>query len=154
MLTAPPSFGQPTQETNDQIVQVVSGDPEMNIAIAKARATLDKFIATLKSPKSWQESFLIKGKFTVLGETEHIWIADIYYDGNAFHGVLTNEPTLPGLKFKQVVTVSRDDVSDWMYIANGKLVGGYTTRELRRRQSKEERESNDAARPYVIEDRS
>lgn len=125
----------------------------MNMAIAKARATLGKFIAALNAPKSWQKSFLIKGKFTVLGEVEHIWIADIYYDGKAFHGVLANEPSLPGLKFKQEVTVSRDDVSDWMYIANGKLVGGYTTRELRRRQSKEERERNDAASPYAIEDR-
>ncbi len=145
------SFGQPLQ-TRDPIVKVALGDPEMTQAITKAQATLDRFIASLRSPKSWQQSFLVKGRFTTLGEVEHIWVADISFDGRLFHGVLANEPRLPGLKFKQLVTVSREDVSDWMYIANNKLVGGYTIRVLRKRQSKEEREREDASRPYTIDD--
>jgi uncharacterized protein YegJ (DUF2314 family) len=144
------SFGQPSQ-TRDPIVKVAPGDPEMTQAIAKAQTTLDRFIATLRSPKSWQQSFLIKGRFTALGEVEHIWVADLTFDGRLFHGVLANEPRLPGLKFKQLVFVPREDVSDWMYVANNKLVGGYTIRVLRKHQSKDEREREDASRPYAID---
>lgn len=136
------------------IVEVAPGDPEMTQAIAQARSTLDRFIVALRSPQSWQQSFLIKGRFSALGDVEHIWVADLIFDGHRFHGVIANEPRLPGLKFKQLISVPRDDVTDWMYLSNNKLVGGYTTRVLRKRQSKEERERQDATRPYVIDDDS
>lgn len=39
-------------------------------------------------------------------------------------------------------------ISDWMYIEDGYLVGGYTTRVIRDRMTEEERKKHDAQAPY------
>jgi uncharacterized protein YegJ (DUF2314 family) len=136
---------------NPAIVSVSDTDHEMNAAMEKARSTLNEFIQRVARPSPSDQWFLVKGRFTHGGEIEHIWVADIVFDGKAFLGVLANEPKLSGLKFKQRVIVPLDNVSDWMYVSNGKLVGGYTTRVLYRRMSPEEREHDDAQRPYRID---
>jgi uncharacterized protein YegJ (DUF2314 family) len=38
-----------------------------------------------------------------------------------------------------MATVSKSEISDWFYIDNGKLVGGYTIRVLYSRMSPEEK---------------
>jgi uncharacterized protein YegJ (DUF2314 family) len=40
---------------------------------------------------------------------------------------------------RQRVTVAPRDVSDWMFVRNGKLMGGYTTRVLNARLSPDQR---------------
>jgi uncharacterized protein YegJ (DUF2314 family) len=39
-------------------------------------------------------------------------------------------------------------ISDWMYIEDGYLVGGYTTRVIRDRMTPKERTAYDAQAPY------
>ena len=48
----------------------------------------------------------------------------------------------------QWVSFDPDDITDWMYIEDGRLIGGYTTRLLRERMSPEERKQLDASAPY------
>ena len=121
----------------------------MNAAIAKAQATLSNFIAALSSPQTNQQYFLVKGRFTAGDVVEHIWVADVTFDGKVFRGVIANDPeSIPNLAFKQPVDVSLAQVSDWMYVQDGKLVGGYTSRVLRNRMSEGERKELDAKIPY------
>jgi uncharacterized protein YegJ (DUF2314 family) len=134
---------------DDQVVAVNQQDAEMNAAIAKAHATLTNFIAVLSSPQTNQQYFLVKGKFTAGDVVEHIWVADVTFDGKVFRGVLANDPeNIPGLSFKQPVEVPPAQVSDWMFVQDGKLVGGYTSRVLRSRMTDEERRELDAKIPY------
>lgn len=139
-------------QQKDAILPVLPDDRAMNTAIQKARGSLPDFVRRLQNPQPLDKAFLIKGRFEWMGQVEHIWVADLSLQGDRFHGVLANEPRIPTLKFKQSVTVPMDRVSDWMYLSNNRLIGGYTLRELRKRQTPAERAAEDKVRGYVIED--
>jgi uncharacterized protein YegJ (DUF2314 family) len=140
-----------SSQTNqgDSVIKVADGDAEMNAAISNAKATLTSFITTLHAPQSNQNYFLIKGKFASGDSYEHIWVADISFDGSNFCGVVANEPEKSsGLSFKQKVEVATTNVTDWMYVQDGKLVGGFTSRVLRSRMTEKERQDEDSSIPY------
>jgi uncharacterized protein YegJ (DUF2314 family) len=138
-----------TSQKDDHVITISAGDKEMNAAISEAQSTLTNFIATLASPQPNQKYFLVKGKFASGNAVEHIWVADVTFDGKVFRGVIANDPEiLSGLSFKQHVEVQPIQVSDWMFIQDGKLVGGYTLRVLRDRMTEQERRDQDAKIPY------
>ena len=51
----------------------------------------------------------------------------------------------------QKVTVEPSKISDWMFVQNGRLVGGYTLRVLRDAMSPSERKEFDKNVPFVID---
>jgi uncharacterized protein YegJ (DUF2314 family) len=111
-------------------------DPEMDKAIANAPTTVQKFIDALKSPQPNQKSFAIKKGFKQGAMTEYMWLTDVTYDGTNFRGVLNNDPVdVKNVKIGDALNVSPQEISDWMYVENGKLVGGYTLRVLFNRES-------------------
>ena len=111
----------------DRISYVSAGDAKMNAAMATARATVGKFKTALASPASDQTGFSVKMPVTEDGKTEHMWLADVTYDGKSFHGTINNEPEMvKSVKLGQKVSVDATGISDWMYVDKGALVGGYT----------------------------
>jgi uncharacterized protein YegJ (DUF2314 family) len=139
---------------NARVVPIPDEDQEINAAMDKARSSLNEFIERFNHPHASDKWFLVKGRFTHGDRIEHIWVADLVFDGKVFSGVLANEPEIPGLKFKQHVSISLDNVSDWMYVSDGRPIGGFTTRVLYGRMSPEERKRDDAERPYRIDEPS
>lgn len=117
--------------------QVSSEDEEMLAAYAKARSTLPQFIKTLKTPAQGQHSFAIKRAFAgPENVVEHLWITDVTFDGNHFRGTLSNTPSAAtGLAIGDEIEVLPEDISDWMYLDNGRLVGGYSMKILKERGS-------------------
>ncbi|HWB61242.1 MAG TPA: DUF2314 domain-containing protein [Chthoniobacteraceae bacterium] len=110
---------------------VTDKDTEMRMAVRDARGSVDKFIAALQSPAKTQHDFEVKKPFVQDGNVEHIWLSHVTYSGHRFHGNVDNHPKfIKGLKFGQHVSVNPDEISDWAYIDNGQLVGGYTVRVL------------------------
>jgi len=65
----------------------------------RASNTLNEFIERFTHPRTSDKWFLVKGRFTYEGRVEHIWVADLVFDGKVFLGVLANEPKLPGFDF-------------------------------------------------------
>lgn len=124
------------------MIDVEDDDAEMNAAIAKSRATVDKFITALNNPTPTQEGFSVK----LLveddnGDGEHMWISPVKLEGNNFVGILNNEPRdLTNVKFGDELTVAKDEISDWMYMDDGLTVGGYSIRLLIERAPPEQRE--------------
>jgi uncharacterized protein YegJ (DUF2314 family) len=56
-------------------------------------------------------------------------LSDVEFAGGRFKGKVDNAPMkIHGLKIGQVVSANPDEISDWAYVDNGKLVGGYTIR--------------------------
>ena len=131
-----------------RIVEFSSDDADMAAAIDTARQTIEQFLDAFSSPNQDQTAFLLKVTFTSGNEVEHIWVADLQVTGATFRGVIANEPRLPALHFKQLVEFTPREVTDWMFIDRGKLVGGYTTKLIRQLMSAEEREAFDASLPY------
>jgi uncharacterized protein YegJ (DUF2314 family) len=146
------AIGCAKSESRDKVTHVADDDPRMNAAIEKAKSTVSQFIAVLQSPKAGQSAFSIKMPFTDGGEAEHMWLSPVTYDGTNFHGTINNEPaTVKTVKLGQQVTVAPSKISDWMYVENKKLVGGYTLRVLRDTLSPAERADFDKGVPFVIE---
>lgn len=134
------------------VTYVENDDPRMNAAIKQARATLKNFITALQAPKPGQTSFSIKAAFIDGPNTEHMWLTSVTYNGKDFQGTINNDPVeVTNYTMGQNVTVESTDISDWMYIENKKLVGGYTIRALRDAMSPEQREEFDKKMPFRIE---
>jgi uncharacterized protein YegJ (DUF2314 family) len=128
-------------------------DREMNAAMAEARRTLDEFERRVASPTPTQTMAIIKGRFTQKDKVEHMWLNQIVVTPEGYRGVLGNDPyELTSVKAGETLVVGRDDVSDWIVVDDGKLVGGYTMRVLRSRLPAEERAAFDEQNGIRIED--
>jgi uncharacterized protein YegJ (DUF2314 family) len=109
--------------------QVPRDHAAMHNAVTEARKTIRQFIKALKHPAAGQEDFEVKKAFTEGNQTEHIWISDLQLVGDHLQGRVDNEPRkITGVKLGQVVSVYPKEISDWLYVDNGNLVGGYTVR--------------------------
>jgi len=141
------------REGEPNVSVVVNDDAEMNAAMRRGRSTLDEFEARLADPPSTQEYIAIKGRFEEGDAVEHIWLGDVAVLPEGYRGKIGNTPVyLTKLVPGQEVTLSRADVSDWMAVDDGKLVGGYTIRVLRDRLSDAERAEFDANTGFKFEE--
>src|SRR6185436_18153471 len=126
-------LGSPTGVVRAQdrspVIDLSSGNPEMNAAIAKGRATLPTFWASYDAPKSSETGHSLKVRFPSARRSgEHIWIADVKKraDGR-YSGKFANAPRdLPGKKAGDPTEFTEADITDWMFMRNGKIVGGET----------------------------
>ncbi len=134
--------------SHDNTAQFSSVDEQMDAAIRKAKDAIRQFFEAFFEPTIKQKCFLLKVVFDEGEQREHIWLADLDFGGDKPTGVIANEPGLPSLKFMQRVEFEPSYISDWMYVEDGYLVGGYTTRIIRERMTPEERREHDAQSPY------
>ena len=108
-------------------------DPEMSAAIQAARETISSFFDAFEDPQPNQTGFLLKIRYVEGERSEHIWLADLDFATMPATGTVANETTFPGLAYMQRGSFVPDQITDWMYLEDDKLVGGYTTRLLLRR---------------------
>jgi uncharacterized protein YegJ (DUF2314 family) len=120
-----------TQLAHTDVTLVDGDDKDMNAAIGEAKKTAQQFILALQLRSPNQSDFCVKKPFRQGEEVEHIWLANVTFDGKEFHGKVENDPEeITGIKIGDEAEVGPDEISDWMYLENGKLVGGYTIRVL------------------------
>jgi len=140
------------REGQPPVTYVEDDDPKMVAAIEKARSTVDQFITALNNPKQSQSAFSVKLLVKDGDHKEHMWILPVRYKDGKFHGTINNEPDkVTTVKIGDEVDVARDQISDWMYVENRKLKGGYTLRVLRDSVSEKERQDFDRSVPFTIE---
>ncbi len=120
------------QVKGDSVMYAVDeNDQQMDQATVRARKNVGRFIAAIQSPKSNQRDFQVKKLFVKDGKAEHIWLADVHFTGNRFVGVVDNRPEyISGLKIGDRASVNPDELIDWSYVEDNRLVGGYTIRVL------------------------
>ena len=103
-------------------------DEEFNAAVEEAHDTLNVLRGALLAPRPSYDFVGLKVRFTGAETFEDIWTEPIdYYDGyfttRKIDGVLMKR----GLNTERIVTVSLDDVLDWVIIEDdGNLIGGFT----------------------------
>ncbi|MDH6264401.1 uncharacterized protein YegJ (DUF2314 family) [Bradyrhizobium sp. BR13661] len=130
-LTIAPK-AQVSAEDRSPVIDVRTADMEMNAAIMRARDTLPRFWASYDAPKSTEDGHSLKVRFPTLKGAEHIWMAEVKKlpDGH-YSGRFANEPRdLPGKHAGDQVQFAQGDISDWMFMRNGKIVGGETIKPL------------------------
>jgi uncharacterized protein YegJ (DUF2314 family) len=57
--------------------------------------------------------------------TEQVWLTGIYFKNGIYYGILANTPRYLGnLKKGDKITFNMDEITDWMYVRDGKIIGG------------------------------
>jgi uncharacterized protein YegJ (DUF2314 family) len=121
------SCAQPDEKLVRPNVAETKANPELYVAVQKARHSLDSFIAQYEHPKPGNADFGLQGAFQTPRGEEHLWIRVDNYAKGTFSGHLVDEPVaLVGKHRGDIVTIDRNDVTDWIYRSNGKKVGGFT----------------------------
>jgi uncharacterized protein YegJ (DUF2314 family) len=112
---------------------VNGNDSEMNAAILAARESLGIFFTALANPQPNEKGFLLKVRYIEGNRTEHIWLADLDLTTMPGTGTAANVTDFPGLAYMERACFRPDQITDWMYFQDDKLVGGFTTQLLLRR---------------------
>ncbi len=131
----------------DQIVSVPAGDDAMEAAFAKARATLDGFLALLDKPPPNTGIYTVKLRIVDprSNKVEFFWVGALERDGDEFSGRIDNTPrSVTNVRQGQVVRFTRAEIYDWMYAdsnftnAQRSIVGNFTLCALLTREKPEE----------------
>jgi uncharacterized protein YegJ (DUF2314 family) len=126
------------REGQPPVVGLADNDPQIRAAEKKAQDTLEGFIAQLQKKPADTTFFIKTGIPTPDGSKEHIWVENLTYRDGVFSGFLGNEPlNLPNLKVGSVVKVKRADVEDWIIAKGGEMTGGFTTKVIDEKTSKQ-----------------
>jgi uncharacterized protein YegJ (DUF2314 family) len=128
-----------------------SEDPEMMAAINEGRASTREFLAAFIAATADQNSFRVRIAFVKDNRVEHTWLANLNLHEAKPTGVIANSPPRKDLSLEQRIEFDFTYLSDWMYVEDGKLVGGFTIRLLRERMTPEERAKADAESSYRME---
>jgi len=122
---------------DDTLVKGGYDEAAMNAAIARARSEVDVFIPALEKREG--TGFAVKVPVHDQGETEHFWLTDVTYRDGEFEGKVGNDPGIvTNVTFGQTMRIKKDDISDWMFLRDGKLHGNYTLRPLLERMDPDE----------------
>lgn len=116
----------------DQVVHVAGDNDEMMEAVNAARATITEFFEALKNPKPNRTDFFINATFEDGTRVEHLWLCDLDFESKPATGVVANEPEIGSVSYLERVPFLPDQISDWMYREDGRLVGAFTTKVLLR----------------------
>ncbi|MFO1512752.1 MAG: DUF2314 domain-containing protein [Verrucomicrobiota bacterium] len=111
----------------DKVISVEDDDAEMNAAIAKARGMLPHFWQVFEKPSPGESDFALKVKITDKNGTEHFWANEIKRQNGKIMGTINNDPnTVKTVKLGSRIEIPEADISDWMYMRGGKMVGNFT----------------------------
>lgn len=112
-------------------------EQEMEAAIARARAEADSFLRELSHPTGTNHA--VKAAIVDAGKTEHFWLTEASFADGTFAGTINNEPGIVGnVKMGQRWTVKKEEISDWLFLRDGKMYGNYTLRPLLKTMPAEE----------------
>lgn len=128
------------QANEDRVINVETNDAEMEAAIATAREKLPQFWQVFAHPQKGESDFSLKVRITDSNGTEHFWVDHIerQADGKIF-GVINNDPEIvKNVKLNDRIPVPEENISDWLYTRDGKMVGNYTLRVLFKQMPPEE----------------
>lgn len=126
-------------DRGDEVVVTKQRDSDMEAARTKAQATLDSFFEAERAKPTGSSGFKLKVQITAGEYTEHFWVTPFTRVGNRFEGVLANEPKyVHTVKLGQTITFTRDEISDWGYVKDGKQVGSFTVCAMFNKMPKEQ----------------
>lgn len=124
----------------DEVYTVEDGDLAMNLAIAKAKGSYDNFLEVIKNDDSTLYYVAVKMKFETGDGAEHMWVNQLYSKDNKVFGVLDSDPVnAKSFKAGDSLEVKKELISDWMYVKDNKLVGGYTIKALYSKMDEQEK---------------
>lgn len=102
---------------------------EMQAAQERARSEVDQFVVVMSQGAG--ENFAVKAPVRDGEKVEHFWLTGLTYTDGVFTGTINNDPgAVSNVKLGDPRSVPRGEISDWMYMKDGKIHGNYTMRPL------------------------
>jgi uncharacterized protein YegJ (DUF2314 family) len=128
-------------------------DEEFDAAVEEAHSTLNLLRQALLAPRPSYDFVGLKVRFTGAETFEDIWTEPVdYYDGYFATRMIDGVLIKRGLNTERIVTVSLDDVLDWVIIEDdGNLIGGFTIRLSYEHMTPEEKEEFLKVTGYKLE---
>jgi uncharacterized protein YegJ (DUF2314 family) len=81
----------------------------------------------------------LKIKITDQNDTEHFWATDIARQDGKLMGTINNDPEIvASVKLGDRVEIQEADISDWLYMRDGKMLGNETLKPLLKSMPAEE----------------
>ncbi len=118
-------------QATESPVQIAPDDPAMTAAIEAARETLPLFWAAMETSSGAANFSLKVAVPTKDGPPEHIWMnAPRRLESGRFSGIVGNEPLAAAIRYGAPYEFSAADITDWLFIRDGLIEGGYTIRVL------------------------
>lgn len=128
-------------------------DISLGAAQIEAQLNLNELFERIQFPPAQQTDLAVKGIFGEADRVEHLWVRDLRVEDNRVVGTLDNQPVeLSQWSAGDLVILDRDQISDWMAIDSGHLIGGWTLRALRQQMTEAERSAFDDSLDFSIED--
>jgi len=102
-------------------------DAAIAAAVREAQRTLDDFLQLAAAPPAGTQGFRVQ----VMVEDEHgietFWITHFRVLDQGFVGEVANEPrVVKSVTWGQQLRFSREQITDWGYLRNGRQVGSFT----------------------------
>lgn len=117
-------------------------EKEMEAAIEKGRNTFNDFLTRFKTQQDGDQDYSVKVKISDDNGTEHFWLTDINLESEPYSGIISNDPGIVKcVKIGQKYSFTFKDISDWMYMNDGKMYGNYTLRVLVKSMPKKQAEA-------------
>jgi uncharacterized protein YegJ (DUF2314 family) len=121
-------------------------DPEMVAAIAEAQRTFGQYRKELRREARRAKPVLDDAAVKVFFPSpnapragEHLWVNEVQFGDEEMQGTLRNDASwLPGLREGARVSFTADRVSDWFFVTNGVVHGGFTVKVVLRHLTPEQ----------------
>jgi uncharacterized protein YegJ (DUF2314 family) len=125
------------------VSQDQTGEALLQIA-ENARETLPDFFRRLFRAAKNESGFRIKCPFRADSgsgfSTEQLWLSDIGFRDGTYYGILDSTPLhIAGMRRGDTISFSADEITDWMYIRRGKIIGGHSIKYLLEQIPEEQR---------------
>ena len=109
-------------------------NPELLRITREAQAGLSFFFRLLTAAEDGEGGFCVKYPFTSDSggvDSEQMWLTGIRFRNNRYYGKLANTPVhVSGMKKGDTVSFIPDNITDWMYVKNGEIIGGRSIKYL------------------------
>ena len=135
LVTAALMLASPLSAQDSSFITVPKIDEEMVLAKAKARETLPLFWAKFANPAPNENGFVLKVALPHgNGSTEHIWTRNVEMKDGKIFATINNVPRhVKNVRLGDRIEVKEEQISDWLYLRDGKIVGNYTLKPVLKR---------------------
>lgn len=120
----------PTPGQRLEALDVGVDDAAMNAATARARETLEGFLATAAAPPAGTSQFRMKVELRDGYGVENLWVMPFSRNAgqaDVFDGVVANRPAVVrSVMLGERIRFQREQVTDWGYLQQGRQVGSFT----------------------------
>jgi len=118
-------------------IEIGQNDKEIERIADNARRALPIFFRNLARPEKWANNFYVKYPLSSDDGSvepkvrEQVWLGNIRFKNNSYYGTLANTAkSIDSRKKGDTIIINTDKITDWMYVQDGKIIGGQSIKYL------------------------